>query len=573
MDIVKPPEPLQFSGNLRRNWHTFKQKLELFFTATPTTPPRSEAAKTAILLSAAGEEALDVYNNFSFEAGESKEDYQTVLRKFEAYCVDEGNEVYERHVFRLRVQDEGEPFEQYLRQLKKQAKLCNFGTLEESMIRDQVVFGTNNPKIREKMLREKDLTLQKAEQMCKAAEVSARQNAAWSNDTLQVDYAHKREHDRKPFRCRQCNRAHAQGDCPAYGKICYACKKPNHFAVCCRRRQSRQVDEVKEDKMEDGFDILDIGVCGISDGAGADWTVSGNIRGKEIRFKVDTGSQANIVPVTLYRRLKNTASLQKSTAVLKAYNGSAIKHVGVDREILVLNGVAHVVTFFVVKKGRQAILGLQTCQQFGLVPKAVDSVEWNETAPEKAFPDLFQGTGCVGRQYRMVLRADAVPVVHPARRVPLALRDPLRQELERMEKAAIIKKVDEPTEWFVPGKDLLLADMLSRAPVPTQASSASSEADCDIHAVQVVSSIVSTPMKERLEKEIRDDPYLSEKMAALRANCCKADASALPCLNTTRIPVSQCESIANLRGERYCHLSKRAVQFVCTATTGHAQQQ
>ncbi|XP_077508180.1 uncharacterized protein LOC144119451 [Amblyomma americanum] len=279
------------------------------------------------------------------------------------------------------------------------------------------------------------------------------------------------------------------------------------------------------------------------------------------------------VPVTHYRRLKNTASLQKSTAVLKAYNGSAIKHVGVDREILVLNGVAHVVTFFVVKKGRQAILGLQTCQQFGLVPKAVDSVEWNETAPEKAFPDLFQGTGCVGRQYRMVLRADAVPVVHPARRVPLALRDPLRQELERMEKAAIIKKVDEPTEWFVPGKDLLLADMLSRAPVPTQASSASSEADCDIHAVQVVSSIVSTPMKERLEKEIRDDPYLSEKMAALRANCCKADASALPCLNTTRILVSQCESIANLRGERYCHLSKRAVQFVCTATTGHAQQQ
>ncbi|XP_077506811.1 uncharacterized protein LOC144116025 isoform X2 [Amblyomma americanum] len=72
MDIVKPPEPLQFSGNLRRNWHTFKQKLELFFTATPTTPPRSEAAKTAILLSAAGEEALDVYNNFSFEAEDGR---------------------------------------------------------------------------------------------------------------------------------------------------------------------------------------------------------------------------------------------------------------------------------------------------------------------------------------------------------------------------------------------------------------------------------------------------------------------------------------------------------------------
>ncbi|XP_037502551.2 uncharacterized protein K02A2.6-like, partial [Rhipicephalus sanguineus] len=108
----------------------------------------------------------------------------------------------------------------------------------------------------------------------------------------------------------------------------------------------------------------------------------------------------------------------------------------------------------------------------------------------------------------MVLREDAVPVVHPARRVPLALREPLRQELQRMETASIIKKVDEPTEWFVPGKDLVLADMLSRAPVPSQSSSALT--DVDIHATEVVSGIVSTPMKVRLEKETRNDPYLSE---------------------------------------------------------------
>ncbi|KAH7983888.1 hypothetical protein HPB52_015033 [Rhipicephalus sanguineus] len=65
MDTVKPPEQLQFAGNIRRNWQRFKQKLELFFAATPTKPPRTEATKTAILLSIAGEEALDIYNNFS----------------------------------------------------------------------------------------------------------------------------------------------------------------------------------------------------------------------------------------------------------------------------------------------------------------------------------------------------------------------------------------------------------------------------------------------------------------------------------------------------------------------------
>nr|XP_054925184.1 uncharacterized protein LOC129384092 [Dermacentor andersoni] len=90
----------------------------------------------------------------------------------------------------------------------------------------------------------------------------------------------------------------------------------------------------------------------------------------------------------------------------------------------------------------------------------------------------------------MVLRRDAVPVVQPARRVPLAMKEPLREELNRMEGASIIAKVDEPTDWFIPGKDLLLADMLSRA--VTLPGCGEETEDVDIHAVQVVSSLVST---------------------------------------------------------------------------------
>ncbi|XP_049526266.1 uncharacterized protein LOC119457656 isoform X2 [Dermacentor silvarum] len=71
-------------------------------------------------------------------------------------------------------------------------------------------------------------------------------------------------------------------------------------------------------------------------------------------------------------------------------------------------------------------------------------------------------------------------------------------------------------------QDMVLAGMLSRAPLSSQASSAPT--DVDFHAVQVVSSIVTTPIK---------------MMAALRANCCKAGTFALPCPGTTRIQVSQ----------------------------------
>ena len=39
------------------------------------------------------------------------------------------------------------------------------------------------------------------------------------------------------------------------------------------------------------------------------------------------------------------------------------------------------------------------------------------------------------------------PVVHPCRKVPFKLREKLKEELARMEKKEVIKKIDEPTEW------------------------------------------------------------------------------------------------------------------------------
>lgn len=187
------------------------------------------------------------------------------------------------------------------------------------------------------MLSEKDLTLQKADQMCKAAEVSAQQNAEWSKETRQVEYTRRTQQASKnQSRCCQCGRFHASEECPARVKFCYVCKKKNHFAACCRKRQVDQVDDAQE--ADDNFNILNISVCGMANGVGADWTVHGKIGGQELKFKVDSGSQANLLPLSLIRRFNRATEPRKSTAVLTAYNGSIIKHAGVSTEVLNLNG-------------------------------------------------------------------------------------------------------------------------------------------------------------------------------------------------------------------------------------------
>ncbi|MDD9362437.1 MAG: hypothetical protein PV344_05895, partial [Anaplasma sp.] len=87
----------------------------------------------------------------------------------------------------------------------------------------------------------------------------------------------------------------------------------------------------------------------------------------------------------------------------------------------------------------------------GLFTRSVNAVTANSSEQViKDFPQVFTGTGCLQRPYRMVLREGAVPVVQMTRRVPLALQEPLRRELDRMLKADIIVRAEEPTDWVSP---------------------------------------------------------------------------------------------------------------------------
>ncbi|XP_070394890.1 uncharacterized protein [Dermacentor albipictus] len=86
MELLKAPPPLKLTGNLSEQWKRFKQKFDLFIVATTMKEqPRTEDAIAALLLSVAGDEALDVFNMFKFEAQESNEDYATIVEKFESY--------------------------------------------------------------------------------------------------------------------------------------------------------------------------------------------------------------------------------------------------------------------------------------------------------------------------------------------------------------------------------------------------------------------------------------------------------------------------------------------------------
>ena len=64
---------------------------------------------------------------------------------------------------------EGQCFEEFMTRLKNVSSDCEFGELENSLIKDTVVTGVIDDSLRERMLREPTLTLEK--------EISLRQSA------------------------------------------------------------------------------------------------------------------------------------------------------------------------------------------------------------------------------------------------------------------------------------------------------------------------------------------------------------------------------------------------------------
>ena len=114
------------------------------------------------------------------------------------------------------------------------------------LTRDKFVFGLLDDTLKERLLREADLTLPKAIALAQRSESSKIQAKAMSvqNTSFQCDEVKWRPTPQKEdllasmmIMCRQCGKRHRPKECPAFGQRCAACYKFNHFARVCRNKQ------------------------------------------------------------------------------------------------------------------------------------------------------------------------------------------------------------------------------------------------------------------------------------------------------------------------------------------------
>ncbi|KAJ8881789.1 hypothetical protein PR048_018275 [Dryococelus australis] len=159
METFRPPKELNFYKNAVTNRKLFKQQFEIFVTASGKELS-SEARKIAMFLNCIGENALEVYNYFNIP------DEHLMLSN--VYAV----------------------FEEYVKP-------------QESLLQDRIIVAVNDEAIQQRLLRDPELTLRKAMDICRAAEISKIQQktlkmSVQQEETANVDVVRGRKFNPHP---------------------------------------------------------------------------------------------------------------------------------------------------------------------------------------------------------------------------------------------------------------------------------------------------------------------------------------------------------------------------------------
>ena len=284
---IPVPPPLKIhGGELVANWRRFKA-LWLNYELATDIAEESKQKRAAIFLSCIGPDAYDVFTSMALE-NEARADIEEVIKAFDEYCIGEINPTYERYVFNKRNQDASESFDSFVSELRRLAKSCDYGQLEECILMDRIVIGIRDDATRRKLLQTRRLNLALAIDICRAAETASRhlkEMTSADHSVQKLDQRRRSPSDTRRQRqrsdegrgdnrgsrpesrdwksdtsrtCKFCGRSHEfkKGLCPAVGKTCSQCSGKNHFAIVCKSKPSRYRQSCNA--LDDEFDAEDI---------------------------------------------------------------------------------------------------------------------------------------------------------------------------------------------------------------------------------------------------------------------------------------------------------------------------
>lgn len=465
---LKPPAGLDWNATcLAKTWKTWEEEFSLYVDIT--LEDSDEKTKVKLFKYLIGETGRELWKTLSDTLPPGKDEtLDKLIELFDKHCNPKPNETVERYRFFSRHQDGNETIDKYVTDLRVLADTCNFGTVRDSLIRDRIVCGIQSSHVRERLLRESDLSLEKCIQICRAADLSKENVKTIEGQAVEGVHAVKKVAQAQGARpketknCNFCGKQHEwkKESCPAYGKICSKCKKHNHFAVKCKTTdtQTKRIHSVTETD-EEYQEILSLHSNGQENTQGRQLFATMLLGDKPIRFQLDCGASCNIIPVHL---LNPDTKLEQTQQVLVMYNKSTLKPLG-KCKIKIRNPrnmKLYRLEFMVIEEhvpllGNKAVQGMDLVriqrENIMAIDETVKHSEGGTLYKEhirEHYAQVFEGDGCLSGTYELEVDPGVLPVKLPKRRVPVALMNSVKVELKSLAERGIITQVEKSTDWI-----------------------------------------------------------------------------------------------------------------------------
>ncbi|XP_055714912.1 uncharacterized protein K02A2.6-like [Phlebotomus papatasi] len=392
------------------------------------------------------------------------------------------NEIVEIFGFQKREQQEGESCDEFLAALRKLSTHCNFGCSScnhlKKSIRNQFVMGIRNKSIQKRLLEKRDLTLELAVDIAKAMEASEKGEAALKmtvkegGEVLKLDTKEQERPQRStmddgktgpPKKCFRCGvSTHYSHECIHKDKTCYLCTKKGHLArICMGKGGDKKKDVQEKEKMNKVEDLL------YSEGRAVDKILLDiQVEGKILAFEIDSGSPISVISMNHRDKYFPQAEIFATKRNFVGFNGSKIDIVGFIRVSVVVQGheLRGMHLYVAEESSRYPLMGrewsrkmhwldwnnimsVNKIQEMQNFKKIEDAIAELKVRFSKVFEDSLGKI--VGVEAELKLKEDATPVFLKARPIPLAKKQAIEDEIDKLEKCGAYVKVNQ-SKWATP---------------------------------------------------------------------------------------------------------------------------
>jgi hypothetical protein len=319
---------------------------------TPYDP--TEKQKKAMLLFRGGDDMNDLFEHVGKVT--TADTFDAAVKKIQDGLKDRTNSTVQRNLLLTNHPQGSKSFEKWSKEITNTAKLISYDNYDwKAAAVDAMLLQTSNHRLRERALQE-DMDFDKflklgiaKEQSTKGAaqlEVASGQSPHTSNDTEEVRRLRRENKKLKKQteslkvtdRCDRCGYDNCKRDqqCPAMGKTCSKCSKPNHFSKVCRskvgakstskKKSVRRVSSSEEDSSgSDSDSVCHIEVVGYvtsSTSSTATISVGGPsdiVFGKTATLITDTGVKHTILNLNDWDLIKQRCKYVKTSKKFRPY--------------------------------------------------------------------------------------------------------------------------------------------------------------------------------------------------------------------------------------------------------------